>query len=283
MTKTKTYLLASIVSVLVLAIGVTFAYFTVQIEGTGKTMSVNTANLRVIFTDTNAAISATSIKPGWTASKTFTVESKTDASYDYDIVIKNLVNTFVTEGYLQYQIVGSGGGISQDWTDVPKSATATDTVLVHSVPLAVNAKHTYTVNFRYLNDANADQSSDMGKTFTGSIMIAEGTPAPVASCTLYNDGSGLTKVQPTDDYRGIVFATYTCENGTATMTTCSYVNASTSNEVTVCDGGRYGKSLLWFCTTSDDDGFLNYYCNDSLAGSEYDTLGLQQSVPCSCE
>ena len=174
MTKTKTYLLASIVSVLVLAIGVTFAYFTVQIQGTGKAMTVNTANLRVIFEDTNAAISATNIKPGTAIpSKTFTVESKTDAEYKYDIVIKNLVNTFVTEGYLQYQIVGSNGGVSQGWTDVPKSATATDTVLVHSVSLAVNAKHTYTVNFRYQNSESVDQSSDMGKSFSGSIMITE--------------------------------------------------------------------------------------------------------------
>ena len=277
MSKTKTYLLASIVSALVLAIGVSVAYFTVQIEGTGKTMSVNTANLRVIFSDTNAAITNTAIKPGWTASKTFSVESKTDASYDYDIVIKNLVNTFVTEGYLQYQIVGSGGGISQDWTDVPKSATATDTVLVHSVPLAVNAKHTYTVNFRYLNDANADQSSDMGKSFTGSIMITEGTTAPVTSCTLYDDGSGLTKTQPTNDK---IFATYTCENGTATMEACSYV--SSSNEVTVCDGADlHGTSPLWFCTTSDDDDQLYNSCHDNLGGL-YDTLGLQQSASCSC-
>ena len=186
MTKTKTYLLASIVSVLVLAIGVTFAYFTVQIEGTGKAMTVNTANLRVIFEDTNAAISATNIKPGTAIpSKTFTVESKTDAEYKYDIVIKNLVNTFVTEGYLQYQIVGSNGGVSQGWTNVPKSATATDTVLVHSVPLAVNAKHTYIVNFRYLNSDSVDQSADMGKSFSGSIMITEakGTWAYTTSST----------------------------------------------------------------------------------------------------
>ena len=272
MTKMKTYLLASIVSVLVLAIGVTFAYFTVQIEGTGKTMSVNTANLRVIFTDTNAAISATSIKPGWTASKTFTVESKTDDVYEYKIVIKNLVNTFVTEGYLQYQIVGSGGGISQEWTDVPKSATQADTVLVHSVPLAVNAKHTYTVNFRYLNDANADQSSDMGKTFTGSIMITEGTPEPVTSCTLYNAGSGLTKVQPTGN---VLYATYTCDGTTAIMDTCSYGS-------TVCDGGNGGGAAsTYMCATSRSD-YLDRRCNDSFDHDNVDGLGLETSISCSC-
>ena len=196
MTK-KSYLLVSIVSLLVLAVGVSVAYFTVQIEGTGKTMSVDTANLRVIFTDTNAAIDATDIKPGWEAYKTFTVESKTDAAYDYNIVVKNLVNTFVTEGYLQYQIVGSNGGVSQGWTDVPKSATATDTVLVHSVPLAVNAKHTYTVNFRYLNSDSVDQSADMGKSFSGSIMITEGTTAGTWAYTTSYTDVYLNQAMPT--------------------------------------------------------------------------------------
>ena len=175
MSKTNKYVLISIVSALVLIIGITLAYFSLRIEGEGTTISVDSANLRIIFTDTNAEIEVLNLEPGTSIpSKTFTVESRTNEVYNYNIIIKDLVNTFETTGYLQYQIVGTNGGVSKDWTNVPKSATATDTILYYSVPLAVGATHSYTINFRYTNDANVDQSADMGKIFSGSIFITEG-------------------------------------------------------------------------------------------------------------
>ena len=50
-----------------------------------------------------------------------------------------------------------------DYADVPKSSTATDTILAKNVSIAVNAIQTYTIEFRYVNDENVDQGDDMGK------------------------------------------------------------------------------------------------------------------------
>ena len=171
MTKTKSYLLVSLISVLVLAVGVSVAYFSVQIQGTGKTLSVDSADLRVIFTDTSDAIEALDIRPGWSAAKTFTIESLTDDVFEYSIVIKDLVNTFVTEGFLQYQIVGEDGGISQDWKNVNKTSIPLKVGITPGIQLPVGAKHKYTINFRYQNSATVDQSIDMGKVFSGKIVV----------------------------------------------------------------------------------------------------------------
>ena len=165
-----------IVSLLVVVLSVTLAYFTVQIIGKGKNVTINSADLKIIFTDSDGAISGSNIEPGWSDTKTFTIENKSNETYKYNIVIQNLVNTFVTEGYLQYKITSTNGGYNMtEFKDVPKSETATDTILAYSVSIPVGVTQSYTVEFKYANDESVDQSEDMGKTLSGKLFITEGT------------------------------------------------------------------------------------------------------------
>ena len=90
-----------IVSLLVVVLSVSLAYFTTQIIGKGKEVSVTSTNLQIVFTDTDGEIAGSDIEPGWSATKTFTVQNNSKEEYKYNIVIKDLVNTFVTNGYLQ--------------------------------------------------------------------------------------------------------------------------------------------------------------------------------------
>ena len=106
----KKQLTLVVVSLLVVVLSVSVAYFTAQIIGQGKDISVTSANLQVIFTDTDGEITATDIEPGWTSTKTFTVKNSTKTEYKYNIVLKDLVNTFVTNGYLQYKITSTNNG-----------------------------------------------------------------------------------------------------------------------------------------------------------------------------
>ena len=168
-----------IVSLLVVVLSVSLAYFTAQIIGNGKDVSVSSADLKIIFTDTDGNIEGNGITPGWSNSKTFTVKNESNRTYKYDIIIKDLVNTFVTEGYLQYKITSTNNGYNMtDYVSVPKSSTATDTILAKNVSIAVNATQKYTIEFRYVNDENVDQSDDMGKKLSGTLFITEGTKDP---------------------------------------------------------------------------------------------------------
>ena len=96
----KKQLTLVVVSLLVVVLSVSLAWFTTQILGKGKDVSVTSANLEIIFNDTDGAISDADIEPGWSKTKTFTVENNSKSEYKYNIVIQNLLNTFVTEGYL---------------------------------------------------------------------------------------------------------------------------------------------------------------------------------------
>ena len=178
MQKKQTILVVA--SLLVVVLSVTLAYFTAQIIGKGKSVTINSADLKIVFTDIDGSISGTNIEPGkWNVTKTFTIENKSNETYKYNIVIQDLINTFVTNGYLQYKITSTNGGYNMtEFKDVPKSSVATDTILAYSASIDVGVTQSYTVEFKYSNDESVDQSEDMGKQLSGTLFITEGTIDP---------------------------------------------------------------------------------------------------------
>ena len=165
-----------IVSLLVVVLSVSLAWFTTQIIGKGKNLNVSSANLQIVFTDSDGALTETDIEPGWSATKTFTIKNDTKTEYKYNIVIKDLVNTFVTNGYLQYKITTTNGGYNMtEFKGIPKSSAPKDTILAYSVVIPNGVTQSYTIEFKYTNDESVDQSEDMGKKLSGTLFITEGT------------------------------------------------------------------------------------------------------------
>ncbi len=174
-----------VVSLLVVVLSVSLAWFTTQILGKGKDVSVSSANLQIIFTDSDGALSANDIEPGWSATKTFTVQNNSKEEYKYNIIIKDLVNTFVTNGYLQYKITSTNDGYNMtEYKDIPKSSTAKDIILAYSVSIPKGETQTYTIEFKYANDESKDQSVDMNKKLSGTLFITEGIEEPKSLATL---------------------------------------------------------------------------------------------------
>ena len=174
MQKKQTILVVA--SLLVVVLSVTLAYFTAQIIGEGKNISVSSADLKIVFTDTDGNIEGNGITPGWSNSKTFTVKNESNGTYKYDIIIKDLVNTFKTYKYLEYKITSTDGGYNMtDYSYLPKSSTKEDVALVYEVSIDKGKTHTYTIEIKYINDEYVDQSIDMGQNLSGTIYIREFT------------------------------------------------------------------------------------------------------------
>ena len=174
MQKKQTILVVA--SLLVVVLSVTLAYFTAQIIGKGKDVSVSSADLKIIFTDTDGNIEGNDITPGWSNSKTFTVKNESNGTYKYDIIIKDLVNTFKTYKYLQYKITSTDGGYNMtDYSYLPKSSTKEDVALAYEISIDKGKTHTYTIEIKYVNDEYVDQSIDMGQSLSGTIYIREFT------------------------------------------------------------------------------------------------------------
>ena len=174
MQKKQTILVVA--SLLVVVLSVTLAYFTAQIIGKGKDVLVTSADLKIVFTDTDGNIEGNGITPGWSNSKTFTVKNESNGTYKYDIIIKDLINTFKTYKYLQYKITSTDGGYNMtDYSYLPKSSTKEDVALVYEVSIDKGKTHTYTIEIKYINDEYVDQSIDMGQNLSGTIYIREFT------------------------------------------------------------------------------------------------------------
>jgi len=80
-----------------------YAYFTGMILGEGKEIRVSAKELRILFTD-DMELANSTIIPGWKETKIFSVKNESGNIFNYNISIKDLINTFVSTGYLQYKI-----------------------------------------------------------------------------------------------------------------------------------------------------------------------------------
>ena len=75
-----------------------------------KEMEKNNARYLIISThigEIKYKKKETDAKPGWITTKTFIIENEVDEPFKYDIYIKDLVNTLVIEGFIQYKITST--------------------------------------------------------------------------------------------------------------------------------------------------------------------------------
>ena len=203
--------------------------------------------MKIVFTDTDGSISGTNIEPGWTTSKKFTVTNKSNETYKYNIVIQDLVNTFVTEGYLQYKITSDNGGYNMsEFKDVPKSSTVTDKVLAYSASIDVGVTQTYTVEFIYRNDESVDQNVDQNKVLSGKLFISIGTEEP----TLYNK---ILADNPTRETRTKFNSSYNLDNTNTLFTSTESINGSTLVDVYYYAGNATNNWLKFGKDSSNND------------------------------
>ena len=273
--KRKKELIVILSSLLVIVLSVSVAYFTTKILGTGKEISVESADLKVIFTSGSGTINGVNIEPGWTSKEnTFTVKNESNGTYKYNIIIKDLVNTFVTEGFLQYKITSTDGGYNMtDFADVPKSSTATDTILAENISVEKGVTHTYKVVINYNNSDEVDQSADMGKTLTGKIFITKGTEIPTLASKLLEDNPTISE---RTDF-STPFTTNTAntlykatENGTDVY----YFAGQDTTSTPINNWVKFGKERVASCTYNGEEVYypIYYTTYTDEDGTEYKNM-----------
>ena len=251
--KEKKYTLYGIGIVLISLIGISLAYFATQIVGKEKNISVNTKDLKIIFNNGDAITGENVVaEDNWSMTKTFSVENKSNSTYKYNIVIKDLINTFKTTGYLQYKITSTDGGYNMtSFEDVPKRSSITDTVLAYNISIDEGTTQNYTITIQYPNDANIDQSDDMGATLSGKLYISEGSYPTLAQLILRDNPTISERtdfsVTNTANTTGTIYQTNKTEDGS----TVYYYSGNTTNNWV-----KFGKETIQECTY--DGNQVNY-------------------------
>ena len=265
MTKEKKYIIYGIVAIMIVVIGTTLAYFAAKIVGDTKPISVTTANLRIIFNNGDGTITGTDLEPGgYDETKTFSIQNDSNTEYKYNIIIKDLVNTFVTEGYLVYKITNTsnnGGYSMTEFKDIPKSSSARDAVLAYSISIPAGVTQEYSIQIKYLNDANVNQSEDMEKEVTGKLFISEGS-YPTLTYAILRDNPTVSErtdfsVTNTANTTGTIYQTNKTEDGS---TVYYYSGNTTKNWVKFA-------GFYWRIVRTNEDGSVRLL----YSGTSHDT------------
>ena len=266
--KEKKYALYGIGVVLISLIGISLAYFATQIVGKEKDISVNTKDLRIIFNNGDAITGENVVaEDNWSMTKTFSVENKSNSTYKYNIVIKDLINTFKTTGYLQYKITSTDGGYNMtSFEDVPKRSTITDTVLAYSVSIDEGTTQNYTITIQYPNDANIDQSDDMGATLSGKLYISKGSYPTLAEVILRDNPTIKTRTDFSTPFTETTTGTLFTSTESITGITSTPVNVYYYAGNTTNNWVKFG-GLYWRIIRTNHDGSIRLL----YVGTSHDT------------
>ena len=174
--------------VLMILVGLTYAYFLTKITGNtnDKSISVTLANLEIEYKDNNDIITGDRIEPGTILpTKVFTVTNNGGKSVEYSVGLVNIINTFTNTEDVVYTItcksynkegfsLGTDGTItgtengSCSGVDETEFPTLNSYIVTNNID--VNIVHAYTMTVTY-KETGTDQSIDMNKELSAKIDI----------------------------------------------------------------------------------------------------------------
>ena len=187
--------------VLLILIGLTYAYFLTRITGNSNptSISVTTANLELVYGDGTTALltSATPIEPGkFSSSKDFTVTNNGNALTEYAVTLEDFAVIYANDTVIDGVSVKAGtvtkmeypGDMEMEITctieseDEDRNGTSCSNTSRGMLPIEnsilvtndieVGDTHKYVLTLTYV-DSGIDQSKDMNKTIKGKIDIID--------------------------------------------------------------------------------------------------------------
>ena len=162
MYKKKLIILSITLVVLILTVGIAYAYFSASyIENTNEEMIVS-GDIVLRIDDVNIVTNENMI-PGDYIEKKFSVTNTSSSTTSYDIWFSDVINNFDRTSEIVYKLYSNDGGnnIISDNNSVPTAAK-----LITSCSIAGNTTHTYTLKIIYkdIDFGTGNSINNMGKT-----------------------------------------------------------------------------------------------------------------------
>ncbi len=184
----KRYLVISIVSMLVLIVGVSVAYFNAKIVGTGKDMIISVGKMKLAIKD--GEVKTDSLMPILDSTKetkantqTFTVERTSDSSiktacYTIYLVIDNIGDNLKNK-FFKYELLSNNNIISSGDFNNTNNEDKIELVSKQKITEETGS-NTYTLRLWFSYDEVEDQTkylqgSEETRTFTGHIYVSGNT------------------------------------------------------------------------------------------------------------
>ena len=182
--KDKKIYIMLVVSILITVIGVSLAFFALNIVGNenAKDVVITTGDLKLLLTD-GSAVSLSDAKPGDSVTKTITVKNTGTKEISYNLVWHNLVNGITNNELI---VDGTCKNLNASNTeDETCSAISKKAVkegnITSNIPIKPGYTHEYVVRVTF-KDTGTLQNYNLNKSFTGKIGITESS-AKTVYCT----------------------------------------------------------------------------------------------------
>ncbi len=179
----KIYILL-VVSILITVIGVSLAFFALNIIGNenAKDVVITTGDLKLLLTD-GSAVSLNDAKPGDSVTKTIIVKNTGTKEISYNLVWQNLVNGITNNELI---VDGTCKNLNASNTEdgtcsaISKKAVKEGNI-TSNIPIKPGYTHEYVVRVTF-KDTGTLQNYNLNKSFTGKIGITESS-AKTIYCT----------------------------------------------------------------------------------------------------
>ena len=290
--------------VLLILVGLTYAYFLTRINGNknDKSISVSTANLELVYADVNdTLISATNVEPGVSFTKMFSATNNGNKKIDeYGVALENVINTlertedlvytisctqYLKQGYSitkdgnNYTVNGTTSGTCNGVSDEQIFPTMGKILVTNSIEDDKVQVYTLVVTYK---DTGTDQSIDMNKQFSAKAnLVNPSTFGPMGSGTLASAIiDSAEKASETSDTTRTTFGTRVTE-----FTSISGENERVLNNAP----DDYGTSYYYRGNVNDNyvsfgdltyktDVYIGYYSSTNNNKNEYTSLSKCQSA-----
>ena len=259
--------------VLLLLVGLTYAYFLTRVTGNtnDKSISVSTANLKLVYGDGNGIITGDKILPGTTLdTKTFTVTNEGNKTTSYVVIIEdavikntsdNTTTTFESNDFVYTLTCTNCDNQIENETTLP----LTRSILVSNI-IEVGVTQEYTLIVTY-KETGVDQSNDMGKSLTTKVNIAN-------DVNIYSNNKDSLAYNIVNNALMNSNGTIYREEPYSKVGTTMY-NLDTARNVNISELG-IDHEYLYYDTESDASKyFLNDYWYYYSGGSVYTESGKQ--------
>ena len=180
--KDKKPIIILIVTILVLVIGVSLAYFGLTIIGndTAKKNKVVTGNLELTFTD-NSDITFNDAFPGDSITKTITVKNTGTKEASYNLVWTELTNEFINDEIIvEATCKNINSSNTEDGTcnSISQKAVSSASNITSNIPVKPGYTQEYTVKITFI-DTGKPQNYNKNKSFSGKLGITESSAKTV--------------------------------------------------------------------------------------------------------
>ena len=136
----KLIIIIAISLLLVLGIGVTYAWFSTSVIGEGNTQIVETGTLELIYTD-GPEINLDNVYPGDTIEKTFSVENTGTLDTAYTINFTKLINTISNDELVYTLECTSGSCEDLDESVITESEIESIQAIKENIGISSGEKH----------------------------------------------------------------------------------------------------------------------------------------------